>query len=341
MKQMTKPQKRHKLGKLEYNLRLYGAMRRANQDWHPQNDMAARPFPRAIQMQTVNACQAACKMCPYPVYKNIFPRGRMDDALFDKLIREIADREECTTFIPMLQNEPFLDKHLLDKVRRFKEMTCGRTEVELVTNGAFLTDETIAQIRESRLDVLDISLDAISREVYRKIRVGLDYDTVMDGVNRVLEADLPDTTVFVRLVRQRDNVDEVKQFARYWRKRGVPVFIYSVNNRGDTVRDFESDVEVPPEKIPFHHRLGRRLFRQWMGHCPLAFGTSNILHNGDVLICAHDWARNEVVGNVRDQTIAEVWNGPRMRELRRLIHARRYQDSPACRNCSLVKDGWF
>ena len=62
MKQMTKPQKRHKLGKLEYNLRLYGALRRANQDWHPQNDMAARPFPRAIQMQTVNACQAACKM---------------------------------------------------------------------------------------------------------------------------------------------------------------------------------------------------------------------------------------------------------------------------------------
>lgn len=78
-----------------------------------------------------------------------------------------------------------------------------------------------------------------------------------------------------------------------------------------------------------------------MGHCPLPFASSNILHNGDVLLCVHDWGRKEVLGNVRDATIAEIWNGERMREIRRLVKDRRYSELPACRHCFLCQDGWF
>ena len=329
-----------KMTKLGYSWRLYGGLRAANRNYSPRNDMAAYPFPRAIQLQTINACQAACKMCPYPLFKRVFPRGRMEDALFEKVLDEVAEREECTTLIPMLQNEPFLDKHLFDKVRRIKERTRGRVEVELVTNGAFLTEENVERIRESGLDVLDISLDALSREVYERIRVGLDYDQVLAGVQRVLEAGLPDTRVFVRLLRLKENAHEADAFARHWRARGVPVFMYSANNRTGALEEFDA-VRVPDDKVPALHRLGRRAFRAWMGHCPLPFAAANILNNGDVLLCVHDWGRKEVLGNVREATIAEIWNGPRMREIRTLLSQRRYAESPACEQCSLWKDGWF
>src|SRR5687767_9492309 len=119
-----------KLGKLGYSLRLYGGLRAANKDYSRERDMEKHPFPRAIQLQTINACQAACTMCPYPLYKDVFPRGRMDDALFDKITAEIASRPEVRTFIPMLQNEPFLDRTLFDKIKRFRAATGGRVEVE-------------------------------------------------------------------------------------------------------------------------------------------------------------------------------------------------------------------
>jgi hypothetical protein len=48
-----------------------------------------------------------------------------------------------------------------------------------------------------------------------------------------------------------------------------------------------------------------------------------------------------VLGNVRQATIAELWNGERMREVRRLVSQRRYTEVAACRDCSLWKDGWF
>lgn len=332
---------RKKLGRLGYWSRMYGTLRRANRLYSRERDMAASPFPRVIQLQTINACQAACKMCPYPAFKDVFPRGRMDDALFDRIVEEIARHPEVETFVPMLQNEPFLDKHIFDKIARFKRRTGGRVSVELVTNGALLTDEHIARLRDAELDVLDISLDALSREVYEKIRVGLDYDTVLAGVERVIAADLPGTSVFLRLVRQRDNAHEVRAFAGRWRERGVPVFTYDVTNRTGALDQFDETIRPSMGSTTIPDWLKRRASRAWLGHCPIPFASASILHNGDVLMCTHDWAREEILGNLREYSLAALWNGDGMREIRAIISERRYDAIPGCRDCSLWRDGWF
>ncbi len=328
------------LGTMGYQARFYRELRAANRAYSPRSDMAGAPFPRLVQLQTINACNAACVMCPYPVFKNVFPRGRMDDALFDKLVDELARHPELSTFIPMLQNEPMLDTKLFERIGRFKRATNGRVAVELVTNGSFLTEENVARMAESGLDLLDISLDALGKETFERVRVGLDYDRVMSGVERVIAARIPGLEIFVRLVKVRDNVQEVKSFARHWRARGIPVFIYAANNRAGSLAEFDAAVKLPDKAVPLHHRAGRRLARAWLGHCPAPFASTAILHNGDVLLCTHDWARAETLGNVRDATLAEIWNGDRMREIRRLIHARRYAEVPSCHGCSLVADGW-
>ncbi|MGH7625941.1 MAG: radical SAM protein [Gemmatimonadaceae bacterium] len=325
---------------LVYHARFYGGLRAANRVYSEAHDMAAAPFPRLVQLQTINACQASCTMCPYPLFKRVFPRGRMDDELFDKVIGEIAAHAEVKTFVPMLQNEPLLDRKLFERIGRFKALTQGRVTVELVTNGALLTDENIEAMRSCGLDVLDISLDALSRDVYEKIRIGLDFDAVLGGVERVLRANLAHTRVYVRLVRVRDNAAEVKSFARHWRKRGVAVFVYTANNRVGALPAFDEALRIPQSDVSLRQRAGRRIVRAWLGHCPAPFASASILHDGTVLLCTQDWARRELLGNVRFATLAEIWNGERMREIRRLVHQRRYEELPSCRECSLWKDGW-
>jgi MoaA/NifB/PqqE/SkfB family radical SAM enzyme len=333
------------LAKLRYMHRLYGGMRAARLAWTPQDDMAALPFPRAVQLQTLNACQASCVMCPWPEFRDVFPRGRMDEDLFDRIAAEIASRPEARTFIPMLQNEPFLDKWLFDRIARFRALAGHRVEVELVTNGAFLTDDAIARIREVELDVLDVSLDALHRETYARIRRGLDYDAVIAGVERVLAARLPRTKVYVRLVRQAANAAEVRAFVRSWQSRGVSVFVYTANNRSGAVREFDEDVGYREESasapVQLARRAGRAALRSYMGGCcPVPFATANVLHDGTMLLCVHDWARKVTLGNVRDASIAELWNGPRMREIRALVAERRYDRVGPCAECTLARDGW-
>jgi len=332
---------RARVDSMGYAMQLYGAYRRAVRQYSAVDDMAATPFPRYIQLQTINACQASCTMCPYPVYSKVFQRGRMDDALFDRVVDEIARHDEVETFVPMLQNEPLLDKRLFEKIAQVKRATGGRVRVELVTNGAFLTDETVERIRESGLDTLDVSLDAASPEVYARVRPGLDFDAVIAGVERVIAARLPHTKLYVRLVRVRENVREVKAFARRWRDLGVPVFIYSAHDRAGSVERFDADHRIAERELTFLQRLERRASRLYMGHCPVPFAMTSVLHDGQMLMCVHDWGRKVVVGNVGEASIAELWNGERMREIRRALSARRYHDVAACRDCSLWKDGWF
>ena len=326
---------------LQYQLRLNVALRRGITRYARDPAGAAPLFPAYVQLQTINACQAACTMCPYDTYSKVFQRGRMEDWLFDKVIAEIAEHPEIGAFVPMLQNEPLLDKVLFDRLRRFRQLVGDRVEVELVTNGALLTDQAVENIRDVKLDVLDISLDALTKETYEKIRIGLDFDQVIAGVERVIAADLPHTKIFVRLVRQRDNVHEIRDFARRWRARGVGVFIYSAHDRAGSVDKFAERISIPRSAQPVMHKLERKASKLWFGHCPVPFSVASILHNGDVLMCVHDWARKDIIGNVRDATLIELWNGERMREIRSLVSERRYGEVPACRDCGLWKDGWF
>lgn len=329
------------ISSLKYQVDLYGHYRRAVKRYSPEHDMAALPFPGYIQLQTINACQAACTMCPYPTYAKVFERGRMDEDVFEKVIAEIAAHPEVKTFVPMLQNEPLLDKRLFDRIARFRQVSAGRVRVELVTNGSLLTDEVVERIREVELDVLDISLDALERQTYERIRIGLDFQQVMAGVERVIAANLPKTKLFVRLVRQRENMKETVAFAKRWRARGVGVFIYSAHDRAGSVEGFDERIRIPDRDMPIFQRVERAASRAWFGHCPIPFAMTSILHNGDMLMCVNDWGRKVVLGNVRDDTIADLWNGDRMREVRRLISERRYGEVDACRDCSLWKDGWF
>lgn len=324
---------------LDYQISLYGTHRRDVRRYARTPD--AQSFPSYVQLQTINACQAACTMCPYDTYSKVFQRGRMDDDLFEKVVSEVAQHPETHSFIPMLQNEPLLDKKLFDRLRRFRELAGDNIELELVTNGALLTDEAVNNIRDVQLDILDISLDALTKETYETIRIGLDFDQVMAGVERAIDANLPNTRILVRLVRQRNNFHEVKAFAKRWRARGVGVFIYLAHDRAGAVTNFDERIRMPREAQTLFHKIERKASRMYFGHCPIPFTLASILHNGDVLMCVNDWARKEIVGNVRDNTIAEVWNGDRMRELRALISKRDYDQIGACRDCGLLKDGWF
>jgi radical SAM protein with 4Fe4S-binding SPASM domain len=329
------------LRSLEYQLTVYGNYRRAVRRYSREHDMAAMPFPGLVQLQTINACQAACTMCPYPATSKLFPRGRIDDALFEKVVVELAAHPEVHTFVPMLQNEPLLDRRLFERLARFREVAGPRVKTELVTNGALLTSDVVERIREVRLDVLDISLDALHRETYERIRIGLDFDAVIAGVERVLDARLEHTKVFVRLVRQRQNAREVRDFTRRWKARGVGVFVYSAHDRAGSVDGFNERIRVPDRELPVLQRAEKAVSRAWFGHCPMPFAMASILHDGTLLMCVHDWGRKVVLGNVKDATIAELWNGDAMRDVRRLVSERRYEEVPACRDCSLWKDGWW
>jgi len=42
-----------------------------------------------------------------------------------------------------------------------------------------------------------------------------------------------------------------------------------------------------------------------------------ILYNGDVLLCCVDWERSTVLGNLKEKSLAEIWNSEAYMRIRR------------------------
>jgi radical SAM protein with 4Fe4S-binding SPASM domain len=83
--------------------------------------------------------------------------------------------------------------------------------------------------------------------------------------------------------------------------------------------------------------LRQALRRAWPA-CPFAFYQANILFNGDVIICSHDWERQVVLGNVREQSLASVWNSEHANRVRRAWLRHRQRNLPSCVRCSVFRD---
>jgi radical SAM protein with 4Fe4S-binding SPASM domain len=59
-------------------------------------------------------------------------------------------------------------------------------------------------------------------------------------------------------------------------------------------------------------------------------------YNGDVLLCCMDWRRRVVLGNVRKQSLREIWLGDRYQHYRQLHEEGRVNELELCSTCSYV-----
>ena len=272
-------------------------------------------------------------MCPYPYTVHLQPREIMDDALYSKIVDEIVAEDDFCELVPMAQNEPLLDPKLEERIAEFKGRAKPHQTVEIVTNGTALTPARFERLIQSGLDTITISLSAFTQATYEKLIEGLSWKQVTNNLEAVaVSPSLARINVFLRYVRQNGNETEFSPFKKYWTRRGLNVSNYEINNRAGVLQGYK---DRQPIKSFWFQRIrksmGRKLFK---GACPHAFGIMHILKNGDVPLCSNDWHNRHILGNVREQSIREIYNSPRMNEIRELMEQGRFDEIDACRDCS-------
>jgi radical SAM protein with 4Fe4S-binding SPASM domain len=292
-------------------------------------------FPAVLQIQTINRCNARCGMCPYSYTIHLQQRGVMDDAVYSRIVAECAGNADLQEIVPMSKNEPLLDPKLEARVAEFKAVAAPHQVVEIVTNGSALTPTRFARLAESGVDLISISVNAATEETYKKVKRGPSWAQVTKNLEALAAADTSQVNIFVRYIKQSDNLDEFKSFAAHWRQRDFNILAYEINNRSGTVRDY---TRMLPTRGLFQRHLRRAVGRRFRGLCPYVFSIAHVLHNGDVPLCANDWHNRKVLGNVRHSTLGEIFNSPRIQQIREWMYQGRYAEITPCRDCSYQKD---
>lgn len=237
-----------------------------------------------------------------------------------------------------LHNEPLLDERIFDWVRHIKSVN-PKCYCILPTNGELLDRFSLAEIRQSGLNQLNVSLNAHSRETYQQINNGLDYDRVMKNIYHLMSDQCVKQKLQLMFVLNEKNAHEIHKAVTYWKQQGVRSKVVQITNRAGSLDTYE---RLRPKNARYTRPLLLRVWKNIMSNtrdaigCELPFYQMNILFNGDVIICSYDWKRATVIGNVRTNSLTSIWNSGRMREIRRLILRRKYEEISTCSGCSVI-----
>ncbi|NMO14638.1 radical SAM protein [Pyxidicoccus fallax] len=271
-------------------------------------------FPSKLQIQTINRCNYTCPMCPYPEVAGGREGVKLDGALFHRLIDEVRAAKRRVKLCLMLQNEPLLDKRfveLLDEAHRAEDAI---SSISTVTNGSVLTPELLDRLLAYERFFLTVSVNATDAKRYQEIH-GKDF---WDRVHGLLTG-WKGARQRVRLsfVLDAYSVEAGRAFQDYWGGMGYSVRFVPINTRVDS--------------IPGNARIHE--FDADYGHCHYPVDTLNMLADGSVILCCNDWKHQDRFGNLREQSIAEVWNSPRLTRLRRAAIDGTLREHAMCKGC--------
>lgn len=279
------------------------------------------PFPAEIQIETNTSCNATCIMCPYPEVSKELPPGRMDAALYEKLLNECAGEKTLWRIEPFLNNEPFTDTRMVDWIALAKQRV-PHAMVTVTTNGSLLSKKVTDRLIGTGLDAIWFSFNGATKETYEHI-MGLSFDLVKKNVDYLLDVKPANLRVFTNMIETLPMKGEIADNIRYWQSRGVQSGASPLANRAGNVKNF---AELNYRRVSSHP----------VRICDLLYHKMYVGYNGDVLLCCMDWRRRIVLGNLRQQSIREVWQGEMYQHYRRLHEEGRSKELALCANCSYV-----
>ncbi|MBD3393569.1 MAG: radical SAM protein [Chitinivibrionales bacterium] len=275
-------------------------------------------FPKKIQIETTVLCNGKCHFCPQKLVKR--EPKYMDDAL----IRHIVDQTRGRGMVhrPFLLNEPFSDKRMPGIIRYIKEDPTAT--VELNSNAGLLAPELSEAAIRAGLDVMRFSVDAFSSDVYAQSGRGIDYDRVVKNIIDFIDLRnrlAPSLEVHVRMVDLDINRHQQADYLAFWKEKGVIAEVVPLYNYPWT-----GQTECVPKPCP---KIREEIFFQT---------------DGRAVLCCWDYGSRGVIGDIRENSLEEIWNGARNREWRDLLSEGKRDEITLCSRCDGFRDydftGW-
>ena len=279
-------------------------------------------FPKYVEIETVNACNARCPMCTINDWERNYPVMR--DNVFNKISDEIIENKEFVKRVSLYRDgEPLIDKKMPQRINKFFKN--GIKETSIATNVALLNEKTSRDLLESGLGMVIFSIDSLKKEVYEKIRVRLKFEQVRDNAIKFLELRdkiNPKCRVWTRMIRQESNYNEFDDYYNFWRKYASEVdriYYHNIFNWGGQLDGYKSVEKSYEPNLP----------------CVALWSLMVFFANGDVPLCNVDYNNKYPTGNVMKNSIRELWKSKIMNARRKLHLDGNKKDISICVNCNV------
>lgn len=312
--------------------------------------------PTIFNIETTNYCNMKCVMCPRTIYmtrKNIW----ISDEIFEEALSNIKtyNEDKLNEFWEWLENktpynpkevsengfyfsivskclilhgygEPFLDKYLIKRLKLCNEK---KIPTYFSCTPATMTVEKAEAAMENGLTVLKFSLDAMDDENIKKIRgKKANYDESIEKIMKIIQIKKKRNfkTVLVPCMISLKNDEESKKlhkkFLKFWEPYDVFAYVKSQDNRWL----FEQD-----KNLKNHSHYAKQ-------YCEYPWTSLTVMADGNVVPCTQISNNEIVLGNIKENTLEEIWNGKKYEEFRKMHISGNFTKNHKCQNsCDQVK----
>ena len=259
------------------------------------------PMPFTLTVELVNRCNLNCIMCFTENHKT--QKFTVNIEQFKELIKQ-AEKIGIPSILIGSGSEGLIYKEIKNIIKIVNESKI--MDFFLITNGTLLTPELSRYIIENGVTRLLISLDAVTEDTFEKIRgkrlLGLIEHNIENFLKIRKELNKSFPILRLSFCVQDLNRHEQKRFVKKWKDK-VDYLDFQV------LSDFSYVGKLLKEKDSNKSKSSDTPF------CHYPFSYLSIWSNGDISPCCVFYGKNIVLGNIKENTLEEVWKGKKLKAL--------------------------
>lgn len=284
-------------------------------------------YPTHIFIETTRACNLKCGSCPRDI--GSLKGGHMDFDLFMRIVDE-ANNFGSRNFCLHMLGEPLLYPKISEGVQYIKNAN-NHHSILLTTNGYFLDIFKAEKFLASNLDKITFSLFSLKSDRSKILTGNDDIFKVINNIKNLatLKRKMHSKTkIYIRFLVCEENKDEMPQFRSITRELGVFLEVRYTHNYSGIIENDYTSKHIIKRRYPCYH---------------LWFSPA-ITWDGKAVLCCNDWNYSEALGDMQYTTLSNIWQGERLKQLRRYHLAGEYDKIPLCAKCnvwSLYPDIFF
>jgi len=285
-------------------------------------------YPNTVVLELVNRCNLACPFCKQ-WFRNDATKATLNDDVLDKIFDDF-ERNKLNSLM-LTASEPLLYKGIDKVLERAKQAKI--MDVFLFTNGALLNEKNTKMILDSCITRLFISIDAFTKKTYDKVRIPVSkrlYKTdrlkeLEENIVRFMnlrskyKRDLP--LVRTSFLAFKENKSEINDFVNKWKK-----IVDSVEIQMDMIPSFEMKNQnknsIKENTEDWYKQLVGKPVKNIskddnkIYSCREPWSQIAVYADGTIVPCCTPFGRNIPVGNIKNDTIKDIWNGPGITKIR-------------------------
>lgn len=287
-----------------------------------------------FNIELTNRCPMRCVMCPR-TNNMTRKQGVMDFDLFKQIINELIQENSAYINGEPLWLHHFGESLMHPQFGKFIRYAVAKEVLACLSINPFMLKQGVREeLLESKPFMLYISLDGHDDESFQKIRgVKNAYQSSIDNLMHFLELKKvmgSECKIVLSMIDFHLNKQSVEKTQQYWESiDGVDQFLLKSFSTWDgNAKDVsslakESGISFEPKKSP-------------LVECNFPWERMTVLWDGEVVPCCNDYNKKLPLGNLKDSTLSEIWNGLAMKSLRAEFISNSVKN-PLCRHCDKLR----